>query len=651
MTRDREFRLDPFQQQAIGCIRAGESVLVCAPTGSGKTLIAEQAIDEAIQNHRTVAYTAPIKALSNQKYRDFSERYGSEHVGILTGDVTINRTAPILLMTTEILRNTIFEDARALDNVGWVIFDEIHYLDDLERGTVWEEALLFCPSHIRLVGLSATVPNADQLGQWIERTHGSPVRVIIERHRPVPLHHRFQCDNRVFDSLPELKKVCYPGGRAKKFNPDHPLPGNRLETLFKHIHELGELPCIYFVFSRKRTETIAWEIARILGEDPDSGAAALEEFDALARRFGIAGEKNVQQMRPLISCGAAFHHAGMLPSLKEVVERLFTRRLIRVICTTETFALGINMPVKSVVFDELRKFYGTGFGTLRTRDYYQMAGRAGRRGIDRFGVAYSRVIARHIQPHELERVVHGRPEPVTSRFGSTYAVLISLYGRYGEKLVDVYPRSFHYFQADPGRRKRAVRQMLSKLDLLKRLGYLGDGVVFDRGHMAARLYGYELVLTELYFAGFFDALDETETAALLSAVIFEPRPTDDRPTLNPRFEGLRKQVRVLCAPFFKLEKEMEIFPSKPPAFHLAPVIIHWEQGKPLEELTAESGFDPGTLVRYFRMVVQVCRQMMSITGIDPRLADKLRRCIRRINRDEVDAEKELREAFAADRGA
>jgi len=202
-------KLDPFQEKAIQKIRENHSVLVAAPTGAGKTLIAQAAIDQALQEGRHVIYTAPIKALSNQKYRDFREHYGEEKVGILTGDVSIHASAPIVIMTTEIYRNSLFEISERVEKLGWIIFDEIHYLDDPERGTVWEEAILFTPPHVRMLALSATVPNVQELAAWIRSVHSHSISVIEEFHRPVPLHFVFQCQGQFFENKQALRSNGY----------------------------------------------------------------------------------------------------------------------------------------------------------------------------------------------------------------------------------------------------------------------------------------------------------------------------------------------------------------------------------------------------------------------------------------------------------
>lgn len=362
---------DRFQQESIDYLNQGYSVIVSAPTGAGKTAIAEHIIQSSMEKKIGVIYTAPIKALSNQKFRDFQGIF-KENIGILTGDVSLNSQAPVLIMTTEIFRNKVLDEPLSLKAYSWVIFDEIHYLDNPERGTVWEESIMFLPKHMRILGLSATIPNIEQLARWIESIHKSPVKIVMEDKRPVPLHFYFNCQNQILDRLESL-------ARARSLRP------NKLTTLIDYLNEKEALPAIYFVFGRRQAEDLAWELYsyNFLNKTEQETIVAL--YESLVQRFDLKNENSAIEILPLIKKGVAFHHAGMLPTLKEVIERLFTSRLIKVIFTTETFALGINMPSRSVIFDGLRKYYGHYIRSLKTRDFYQMAGRAGRRGIDKEG--------------------------------------------------------------------------------------------------------------------------------------------------------------------------------------------------------------------------------------------------------------------------
>jgi len=262
-----EVELDDFQKKSIDYIKEGVSVIVSAPTGAGKTLIAEHVIELALKEDRKVIYTAPIKALSNQKYRDFSKQYG-DMVGILTGDVSINRHAPLLIMTTEIYRNTLLEDIEQFNRTEWVIFDEVHYIDDIERGTVWEEAIMFSPPHVRFLCLSATIPNIKELARWIQTMKHQGLKEVIEDKRPVPLKTIFQCHGEFFENKKNLKKYGYfnvgtwtPKDSNFRILKQRIKP-NRIEDLIKELMDKYRLPAIYFAFSRKRTERLAGELIR-----------------------------------------------------------------------------------------------------------------------------------------------------------------------------------------------------------------------------------------------------------------------------------------------------------------------------------------------------------------------------------------------------
>ncbi|MBI3322984.1 MAG: DEAD/DEAH box helicase, partial [Candidatus Omnitrophica bacterium] len=360
---------DPFQQRAIEAIEREASVFVAAPTGAGKTVIADYVIATTLARHRQVIYTAPVKALSNQKFRDFTAREGDQ-VGIMTGDVTLNSRAPLLIMTTEIYRNTLLENAQRLARCAWVIFDEIHYLDDPERGTVWEEAIMFTPPHINLLALSATIPNVEELATWIRQVHERPVEVIVERQRPVPLHVLFQCQNQIITSPQDLRYTGYHGredwgriqSRFRRRHEDrwtvHP---NRLDALLKQLQHTDRLPCIFFTFGRRRTEDLAWEASGLPLISPGEQTKLRSLYDELCARYQLQHDPTAQHMARLIDRGVAYHHAGMLPTVKEVVEQCFVIRLIKFIATTETFALGINMPARSVVIDTLKKRRGGRF--------------------------------------------------------------------------------------------------------------------------------------------------------------------------------------------------------------------------------------------------------------------------------------------------
>ena len=462
--------LDRFQQEAIEAINQEQSVIVSAPTGAGKTVIAEYSVEKCLQTNKRVIYTAPIKALSNQKYRDFQSEYGDK-IGIVTGDVVLNPYAQVLLMTTEIFRNTIFDDISRLQDVSYVIFDEIHYINDIERGTVWEESIIFAPQHIKFVCLSATIPNINSFSEWMQSVREIDLKVIEELERPVPLEHHVYIQGYGVGKLNHLKDLRQYAKRQtdkkgkKKQKYDSFLDqdsGNKqqnknntklkdiIETdLIPYLRKKRQLPCLYFCFSRKRCESNAHYFASLHGLnllDRKKQEQILEQFDALCIQFDIVEEKLITSFRKLIACGIAYHHAGMLPTLKEVVERLFTSGLIQLLFTTETFAVGINMPACTVVFDSLEKFDGVNFRYLKAREYHQMAGRAGRRGIDTVGYVYAQVDPQYATYADVSKTISDKIEPITSQFNLSYSSILNLYEKYGDDIYDVYTMSLSNHQ-------------------------------------------------------------------------------------------------------------------------------------------------------------------------------------------------------------
>lgn len=646
------FEPDAFQKQAMGWIDKGHSILVSAPTGAGKTFIAEYAIHKAMERNEHVVYTAPIKALSNQKYRDFRAVYGNDKVGILTGDVSLNADAPILIMTTEIYRNSLFENSERIQKIGWVIFDEVHYLDDVERGTVWEEAILFTPPQIRILALSATVPNVHQLAEWIRSVHQRPINVVLETKRPVPLEFSFQCQGRIFEDFKTLRRDGFLSrdswkmshrDRHRGMKTMHAKP-NRLEPLITHLVENKRLPAIYFAFGRRRTETLAFEAADFQFLTPAERIPALELYDSLLEKYDLKNENSAVEMRHLVEHGIAYHHAGMLPTLKEVIEQLFTHRMTKLIFTTETFALGINMPARSVIFDELSKFYGMGFKFLTTRDFYQMAGRAGRRGMDERGFVYSRINPSHIAFGEIERIIHGQPESIESQLNAAYATLLNLYKELGPKLFEIYPRSFHHFQSSATGREKGLGVMERKIDLLREMGYLdGDHGLTSKGDFGASVFGYELMLAEMHADGILEKLNEPELAVMLAGLIFEPRKGDSPPKLGGRHHKMKEQAEHFHRHIARLETKHGIWPhTKPPHFNLALAVEAWSCGREFDELFKLTMADEGELIRYLRMVIQLLRELASAPHTSDEFRARLFRARDRINRGVVDAEKQLR---------
>lgn len=649
--KDTPFELDRFQKEAIGWIEKGHSVLVSAPTGSGKTVIAERAIQQAMARGENAIYTAPVKALSNQKYRDFRAQYGDDQVGILTGDVSINPDAAILVMTTEIYRNSLFENSERIQKTGWIIFDEVHYLDDAERGTVWEEALLFTPPHIRILALSATVPNVHQLADWIRKIHDRPVEIVEEYHRPVPLEMIFQCQGKIMTDLKELKRDGYLNRdnwrptsnerhRGMPFMKSKP---NRLDHMLEYLIANNRLPAIYFAFGRRRTETLAWEAAKFEFLTDAEQKKISGVYAELVERYDLQNEKSAIDLGQLVEQGIAYHHAGMLPTLKEVIEQLFTQKLIKLIFTTETFAIGINMPARTVIFDELEKYSGAGFRRLSHRDFYQMAGRAGRRGMDPKGFVLIRTHPEHITYTDVEKIIHGKPEGIESQLNAAYATLLNLYRDLGEKIFEIYPKSLHHFQHSGLMREKGLFLMQSKLKLLKFGGYLAQDALTAKGEFASSIFGYELMLSELHEDGFLEKMTDTMLSTLLSGLIFEPRKGDHVGKLTHQIEKVQSYAEHAHRKICKLETQMRIFPhTKAPHFHQALAVEAWMHGAEFDRLFKLTSTDEGELVRHFRMIIQLLRELEHANNTSEKLQETARKALHKINRGVVDAERQLR---------
>ena len=467
----RGYVLDGFQREAIAHLLQGASVFVAAPTGSGKTLIADYVVEMTRPTQKGVIYTAPIKALSNQKFKQFRENFGEESVGLVTGDVVRNETAPVLLMTTEIFRNILFDHSRSLDDIGYVIFDEIHYIADEARGFVWEESLIFLPEHIRFLGLSATIANGHELSSWMATLRPEPITVVEYHQRPVPLSHAYFAPEVGITNLAGLNNYYLDKGASvatQGMGRGFPLP-NHIEL----VDTLGEqyLPLLFFVFSRRGCEAHASELA--LDHNYLTEEETLLVREATQRHLWGRELRNldsVSLLTAILERGIAYHHAGLLPACKDLVEELFERRLIKVLYATETFAVGVNFPVRTVCFDSYTKYDGRGFRPLTVGEYFQMAGRAGRRGIDEQGFVYTMVDFNFYHPGELKDRIEDNVEPLWSQFDLTYNSVLNLTARYQapEQIRDVLERNLLVYQ-NQGQHQRLQEESLQVSDRLTHL--------------------------------------------------------------------------------------------------------------------------------------------------------------------------------------
>ncbi|MEN8150197.1 MAG: DEAD/DEAH box helicase [Planctomycetota bacterium] len=647
VTTFRGFDLYPFQTEAIGAIERRHSVIVAAPTGAGKTLVADYAIEACLNAGERIVYTSPIKALSNQKFRDFRERHG-DAVGIMTGDVTINGDAPLLIMTTEVFRNTIFENPGRLKGTRYVVFDEVHYIDDQDRGTVWEESIIFAPDHIRFVCLSATVPNVKELASWIRRTRGGRIDVVVHLERPVPLRHFLHTPGAGMIKLADAKRK-FANLRKRRQRKRDPVGKEVLDMLEdRHL-----LPCLYFCFSRKDCEKLARAHARRNLLSTTEREKILATFEDLVKRYQLADDDRTGRLRNMAMRGSMYHHAGLLPIHKEIVERLFATGLVKLLFTTETFALGVNMPARTVVFHQLKKFDGVAMNWLRTRDYYQMAGRAGRQGIDDVGHVVSRIELKWDNPHDAQRLIEDKVEAVRSRFNLSYSGLLSLYERLGEEnLAVAYERSFAKFQRERRRnrkgkgKKRPPREAMSiqrRLEVLTRTGYIDEDGLTQKGRFAEYLNGYEVQAAEMFGYGVFHLASEIQLAILMVALVFEERKGDASKHLDP---GVLREIKRLSESKIREFRRVEFDCGlrelvKEPDFRMAGPTHLWARGGSLQEVRETTTISDGDLVRNFRMAIQLMRQVRSQLGDEHELKARFQSAIEMMDRDEVDARKQL----------
>lgn len=448
------FELDDFQKEACEVIDNGESVVVCAPTGAGKTVIAQHAIHRALEQGCRIFYTTPLKALSNQKFYDFGEKYGYDKVGLLTGDTSINRGAQVVIMTTEVFRNMLYGTnfgavADNLKDVRYVVLDEVHYMNDEQRGTVWEESIIYCPTNIQIIALSATVANCDELTNWINTVH-SRTKLVNTDFRPVPLRFYYFDSSQPFKLLPLLT----PEGKLnKKIRPERPQwakgKDKRKKTYVKQIiqnlADANMLPAIYFTFSRKKCDEQMEKCAGLglnTKAEQEEIKAFIDEF--IAENPHLYGNKHIEYLIQ----GVASHHAGLLPAWKNLVEKLFQKGLIKVVFATETLAAGINMPARSTVISATSKRTDSGHRMLTANEFLQMSGRAGRRGMDEVG--YVTIVGTSFQtPEEVAELVLSGSNPLESRFSPSYSMVLNLLQRFTlEESKELILKSFGYYSSD-----------------------------------------------------------------------------------------------------------------------------------------------------------------------------------------------------------
>lgn len=738
------FPLDAFQLEAIQHLAEGRSVLVAAPTGTGKTLVAEYAIWCAQQRNQRVIYTTPLKALSNQKYRDLRAMYGFDAVGLVTGDIVEHSRASIVVMTTEVYRNMLLEEGAdrftedenfvpsSLADAGYIIFDELHYLSDVERGPVWEEAIICSPPHVQLVGLSATVSNAEDLADWISRVHG-PISLVFHEERAVPLEHYYFLDgelrlvqdaegNRVerFPGTGGEARAAMMGGRGRvyTFGDDEEEEEDtgkedgrqiwqrkrregRLRTAAREENagaavEAGEerkpkrpvehktpepgeiltalrnadlLPCLYFLPGRKVVEDAAMSASLHLFTTSEEEALIREEVGAWLAHLPKE-DRNLHQVHmlaQLLPRGIAYHHAGLLPGLKVLVETLFARGRLRAVFATDTLALGINMPARSVVVGSLSKFDGQEMRLLTPNEYRQLTGRAGRRGMDVRGVAVIPYSPWEPFEESFARIT-GELLPVTSSFIVRYNSVLNLwrpgdikhlrricasslreYQRYigwERRELARLERLERRAQAQEGKKSGKKKMAAAKAaaqELEKRRKRIGayplsragaaelDGTIFalhaldyiderDRLTLKGRLlrgifHHSGILIVELIMRGILDELTAAELAEVCSWFTFDSdRRLNNHNVLNSRLVQVRRELWYIVQHVHTIEEEARITPTPGivPEFH--GVALAWARGMSLSGLLRRIDLAEGDLLMLLNQTIDLLQQVQSAVG-------------------------------------
>ncbi|MDR1791790.1 MAG: DEAD/DEAH box helicase [Propionibacteriaceae bacterium] len=673
------FELEQYQLDACAAIAARQGVLVAAPTGAGKTVVGEFACYLAVAEGSKCFYTTPIKALSNQKYHDLVRRHGEEQVGLLTGDTSINGEAPVVVMTTEVLRNMIYARSSTLDGLGYVVMDEVHYLSDRFRGAAWEEVIISLAADVQLVALSATVSNAEEFGQWLNQVRGDVALVVTEK-RPVPLFQHVMAGRQLYDLFnaeatavnPELvrlakqeagvlrddarrprgrsgngkRRVTYGSGRfggaasAERTSAARRMIPKR-ETVLEQLTAAELTPAIYFIFSRAGCDKAVRQLLKS-GLRFTTRAEYAELAQIAARHTEQLSDADLWALgwgsfKEAFCRGFTAHHAGLLPAIKECVEEAFTAGLIKAVFATETLALGINMPARSVVIEKLVKYNGESHADITPGEYTQLTGRAGRRGIDVEGHAVV-LWAPGMDPRALSSLASSRTFPLNSSFAPSYNMAVNLVATVGqERARELLLLSFAQFQADaalerrlaavPRRRngketaraQKRTNTIADRFDrvcgVLEALGYLEAGPdaglqITPQGQLLQRIYSeLDLVTVEAIKAGILDNLRPPQLAAILSSLVYESRNSYARHRMPDRAcETAESRLRGLWNEVGRLERDFRLPAARPLDIGFAEPVYDWTNGAELSDVLTED-LSAGDFVRWTRQVIDQASQL------------------------------------------
>lgn len=643
--------LQPFQRDAMRAIAHRDNIILCAPTGAGKTLVADWAIEQSLKQGRRAIFASPVKALSNQKFRDFRrfETYAGQ-VGMITGDVKVNPLAPVLVVTTETFRNWVIDRPESLKYFDIAIFDEVHYLDDDNRGSAWEESMIYAPPEMQIIALSATIPNVATLSKWMHSARKCPASVIPATPipRPVPLRHQICSISRKFEVLSQLSDV-----RPWFFQPedsenirtwrydDEEGPAREIVDFLK---KNDRLPAIYFCSERNDCEAYATEAAsRISLLDDLESQKAVDSFDQLLNAQKFPESTTRDHLRSLVQCGISFHHSGQLPVVKMTIEELFENGHIRLLYATDTFAIGVNMPAKSVVFDSLCRGHKKWARRLSGRQYAQMAGRAGRFGKekDEYGTAYSLIGRKQVRASDFAKYEKGVVEAITSHLAPSYRTMCTLFGKRKETIDGFWVRTLACAEANGGRDDSRYRSLCSRWAFLERIGYRAHNELTRQGLLCAKLAMHnEVSLTEAWSNGWLIELDPVQIVVFFGCLACDKNLSASKGEVEvisrqwwERLENRIKELRRLEIEVGLQHCDQILLPRR----GVEKLFSSWAQGESLWSALTQTvpSASPGDFISWARLAIQGLTSIVAALPADDPCIPRLIEALTLLDRDEV----------------